>query len=158
MKFSDFLVREAIITDLQATTKEGALREVVRSLQDAGHFAGEDLESIIRMLLGREEIGTTGLGGGCALPGANCRYPSVDRAIGTIALSRRGINWDALDGEPVDILFFLTTSPKRNGDDLLAQEVIWRHMRDERFRDRLRRAETREQVIKLLEEADQGDP
>ena len=158
MKFSDFVVREAIITDLQATTKEGAIREVVRSLQDAGHFAGADLESFMRMLLGREELGSTGVGGGCAFPGANCRHPSVDRAIGTIALSRRGIEWDALDGEPVDILFFLTTSPKRPADDLLAQEVIGRHMGDERFRDRLRQAETREQVFKLLEEADQGNP
>ena len=66
MKFLDFVVREAIITDLQATTKEGAIREVVRSLQDAGHFAGAALESIMRLLLGREEIGSTGVGGGWA--------------------------------------------------------------------------------------------
>jgi nitrogen PTS system EIIA component len=158
MKFLDFVVREAIITDLQATTKEGAIREVVRSLQDTGHFAGAALESIMRVLLGREEIGSTGVGGGWACPGANCNHPAVARVIGTIALSRRGIEWDALDGEPVDILFFLISSPKRPADDLGAQEVIGRHMRDERFRDRLRQAETREQVFELLEGADQGNP
>ena len=91
MKFSDFVVREAILTDLQATTKEGAIREIVRSLHHAGALAEADLESITRGLLGREELGSTGIGQGMAFLGQGValpetRHPAVDREIG----DRRG--------------------------------------------------------------------
>ena len=106
-KLSDFMVREAVITDLQATTKEGAIREIVCSLKDAGYLAEADTESIIRAILAREELGSTGIGGGMACP--ETRHPAVNRVIGTIGRSRQGIEFDACDGEPVDLLFLVIT-------------------------------------------------
>ena len=150
MKFSDFVVREAILTDLQATTKEGAIHEIVCSLHHAGALKEADLESITRGLLSREEVGSTGIGQGMAF--SETRHPAVDRVVGTIALSRRGVEFDALDGEPVDLLFLLISA---NGPGhLRAMEVFNRHL-DIRFVTRLYQAQTREQVIALLEEADQ---
>jgi PTS system nitrogen regulatory IIA component len=154
MKFSNFVVREAILTDLQATTKEGAIREIVRSLHHAGVLAEADLESITQELLVREELGTTGIGQGVAV--LDTRPLAVNRVIGTVARSRRGVEWDALDGEPVDVLFLLISPSSQPGNHLLCLEIIgWHVYRDERFVTRIRQAQTPEQVIALLDEADQ---
>ena len=154
MKLSDFVVREAILVDLQATGKEEAIREIVRSLHDAGQLAEADLEGVIRAILSREELGSTGIGQGVAVP--HTRHPTVQRLVGTVALSRRGVDFAALDGDPVDIFFLLISPPNQPGDHLRALENISRHLKDERFVSFLRQAKTREQVIELLDEADQG--
>jgi mannitol/fructose-specific phosphotransferase system IIA component (Ntr-type) len=154
MKLSDFVVREAILVDLQATGKEEAIREIVRSLHDAGSLAADDLDSIARAILNREELGSTGIGQGVAVP--HTRHPKVNRLIGTVALSRRGVEFAALDGEPVEILFLLISPPNQPGDHLRALENISRHLKDERFVNFLRQARTREQVAEVLDDADQG--
>ena len=156
MKLSDFVVREAILVDLQATSKEEAIREIVRSLQGAGSLGEADMEGVARAILNREELGSTGIGQGVAVP--HTRHPTVDHLIGTVALSRRGVDFAALDGDPVDILFLLVSPPNQPGDHLRALENISRHLKDERFVNFLRQAKTREQVVDLLEEADQGAP
>jgi nitrogen PTS system EIIA component len=154
MKLSDFVVREAILVDLKATAKEEAIREIVWSLHAAGRLAEADLEGVARAILNREELGSTGIGQGVAVP--HTRHPKVDRLVGTVALSRQGVDFAALDGEPVDILFLLVSPPNQPGDHLRALENISRHLKDERFVSFLRQAKTREQVADLLDEADQG--
>jgi len=156
MKLSDFVVREAIVVDLQATGKEDAIREIVQALHHAGKIAEADLESVTRHILSREELGSTGIGQGVAVP--HTRHSAASRLIGTVALSRRGGDFAALDGEPVDILFLLISPPNQPGDHLRALENISRHLKDDRFVSFLRQAKTRDQVIELLDEADQGNP
>jgi PTS system nitrogen regulatory IIA component len=156
MKLSDFVVSESVIVDLQATGKEGAIREIVRGLNQAGKLAEGDLESVSRAILGREELGSTGIGQGVAVP--HTRHPTVDRLIGTVALSRQGVDFAALDGEPVNIFFLLISPPNQPGDHLRALENISRHLKDERFVSFLRQAKTRHDVVELLHEADQGTP
>jgi mannitol/fructose-specific phosphotransferase system IIA component (Ntr-type) len=158
LRFSEFVVPEAILTDLHATSKEGALRELVRHLGDAGCFEEAHFEGIIRALLCygppafEFECSPTAMGEGVAVPWA---YPlGVDRLIGTVALSRRGINWDASDGKPVVILFLVLFSPRKLVDLNPALEYVTRHLKEDEFRDRLRGARTRDQVIALLDEAD----
>jgi mannitol/fructose-specific phosphotransferase system IIA component (Ntr-type) len=156
MKLSDFVVREAILTDLQATAKEAAIREMVGSLNEAGCIAPDQVESIARAILGREELGSTGIGQGVAVP--HTRHPSVERLIGTVALSKHGVDFASLDSEPVDVFFLLISPPNQPGDHLRALENISRHLKDERFVSFLRQAQTRKNVVELLEEADQGAP
>ena len=79
MKLSDFLVPEAIITDLVATTKEAAIREIVRSVEDAGHLARVDTEALIEAFMKREELGSTGIGHGVAVPHGG--HPVVNEHI-----------------------------------------------------------------------------
>ena len=110
MKLSDFVVREAILVDLQATGKEEAIREMVGSLHRAGRLADNDMESVIRAILGREELGSTGIGQGVAVP--HTRHPTLQRLIGTVALSRRGVDFAALDGEPVEHLLLAGLAPE----------------------------------------------
>src|SRR5262245_40040963 len=109
MQLSDFLMREAIITDLLATTREDAIREIVRSVQDAGRLVEVDTETLTGAFLEREQRCSTAIGLGVALPHGG--HPAVDRVFGTIALSRAGVQFNSSDGKPVDILVLLFHTP-----------------------------------------------
>ncbi len=154
MKLSDFLVREAILVDLQATSKEAAIREIVGSLATAGRLDAADTDGVARAILNREELGSTGIGQGVAVP--HTRHPKADRLIGTVAISRGGVDFAALDGEPVDIFFLLVSPPNQPGDHLRALENISRHLKDDNFVSFLRQAKTYEEVIVILDDADLG--
>jgi PTS system nitrogen regulatory IIA component len=154
MKLLDFVARESIVVDLRATAKEQAIREMVASLHACGRLSTDDVESIIRAILGREELGSTGIGMGVAVP--HTRHPTLQRLVGTVALSRRGVEFAALDGEPVDIFFLLVSPQNQPGDHLRALENISRHLKDERFVSSLRQARSQERIIEVLEKADQG--
>ncbi|WP_165226466.1 PTS sugar transporter subunit IIA [Aquisphaera insulae] len=152
MKLSDFVIRDSIIVDLQATTKEAAIREMVHSLNASNHLPDSEVESVIRAILGREELGSTGIGMGVAVP--HTRHATLTRLIGTVALSRRGVDFAALDGDPVNIFFLLVSPQNQPGDHLRALENISRHLKDERFVSFLRQSSDREQVIQVLDDAD----
>lgn len=154
MKLLDFVASEAILVDLEAAGKEEAIREIVASLCQAGRLKVADQESVSRAILNREQLGSTGIGQGVAVP--HTRHPTVDRLVATVALSRGGVEFAALDNEPVYILFLLISPPNQPGDHLRALENISRHLKDERFVSFLRQAKTRENVVELLEEYDQS--
>jgi mannitol/fructose-specific phosphotransferase system IIA component (Ntr-type) len=151
MKLADFVVPEAITSDLRASTKEGAVREMVDALHAAGCLGETDREDVVKRVLGREQLGSTGFSQ-IAMP--ETRHPAVARMVGTIALSRGGVEFEALDGEPVHILFLLVTPPSRPGDFLRGAEIISWLLGNRDFHDRLRRAGTHEEIVGLLAEAD----
>src|SRR6476646_8441230 len=99
MRMSDFVVREAIIPELTANTKEGVIREMVESLRTAGYFKSGEPDDIIQAILKRETLGSTGIGRGVAIP--HTKHNSVDRLIGTVAVSKTGVPFNSVDGEPV---------------------------------------------------------
>jgi PTS system fructose-specific IIA component/PTS system nitrogen regulatory IIA component len=153
MKLADFVVPEAIIPDLRAGTKEEAAREMVDLLHVLGYIAEADRGDMVHAILSREALGTTGFGKiGVAIPEA--RHPAVRRTLGTIALSRGGVEFDAVCGGPIHILFLLASPPDRPAEFLRAAEMISWLLALEEFRDRLRRAETREEIVGLVAEAD----
>jgi mannitol/fructose-specific phosphotransferase system IIA component (Ntr-type) len=152
MRMSDFVVREAIVPELAATSKEGAIREMVESLRGAGYFKGGEPEDIVKAVLKRELLGSTGIGRGVAIPHA--KHASVGRLIGTVALSRQGVGFDSLDGEPVHVLVLLVSPQDRSGDHLRALENVSRSLRDDGFVRSLRQATGRDIIWDLLTEAD----
>jgi nitrogen PTS system EIIA component len=152
MRMSDFVVREAIIPDLPATNKEGVIRAMVESLRAAGQFRGADLEDIIRAILKREFLGSTGIGRGVAIP--HTKHNSVERLVGTVAISQKGIAFDSLDGEPVHVFVLLISPQDRPGDHLRALENVSRSLRDDNFVRALRSVTTREEIIALLDRAE----
>jgi mannitol/fructose-specific phosphotransferase system IIA component (Ntr-type) len=152
MKFSDFVTLDAIRSHVDATTKEGVIREMVRALIDAGRISVDEMEGIVKAILKREELGSTGIGRGVAVP--HTKHPSVNRLVGTVAVSPEGINFDSLDGEPVHLFFLLVSPPDRPGDHLRALENISRQLRDDAFCRLLKAAKTPEDIHHLLEEAD----
>lgn len=152
MKLSDFVVPEAILPSLDANSKESAIRAMVESLKNSGSIRPEDEESIVSAILKREELGSTGIGNGVAVP--HTKHPSVDELIATVALSSDGVDFASLDGEMVHILFLLVSPPDRPGDHLRGLENISRHLRNQNFCSFLRQAKTSQQVVELLQEAD----
>src|SRR5712671_8038871 len=105
MKFSDFICRDAIRTHLEADEKEAVIRAMGKALVEAGKISQDNYESIIAAILKREELGSTGIGRGVAVP--HTKHPAVDKLVATIALSKEGVEFASLDGERVHILFLL---------------------------------------------------
>ena len=122
MKFSDFVAVEAIRPNIVATSKEGVIREMTQSLVDAGKIASHEMESIVKAIMKREDLGSTGIGRGVAVP--HTKHPSVNRLIGTVAISQQGVDFESLDGDPVQLFFLLVSPPDRPGDHLRALENI----------------------------------
>jgi len=152
MKFAEFICNDAIMADLQAQDKEGAIREMVQSLLDAGKIEESEMESIIQALLKREELGSTGIGRGMAVP--HTTHPSITNLVGLVAVSRKGVEFASLDGAPVDVFFLVISPPDRPGDHLRALENISRQLCHDTFRRFLTQGETVESLVQLLEDAD----
>ncbi len=152
MKFADFVSTDAIKAHLNADDKEGVIREMAQSLLDAGKINVDELDSIVRAILKREELGSTGIGRGVAVP--HTKHPSVNRLVGTVAVSPEGIDFDSLDGEKVQLFFLLISPPDRPGDHLRALENISRQLRNDTFCKFLKQAKSPEEIKQLLEEAD----
>ena len=168
MRLTNFLVRDAIVPALATTArgvdprdpsavarvKEAVIREMVTALSGAGFFRGADLDDIVRAVMRREQLGTTGIGRHIAIP--HSRHTAVDRLIGTLAVSPDGLPFDSLDGEPVYVFVLLVSPQDRPGDHLRALESVVRAMRNEEFVRQLRACKTTDEIWALLEAASGG--
>ena len=110
------------------------------------------MESTIKAITKREELGSTGIGRGVAVP--HTKHPSVDKLVGTVGVSIDGVDFKSLDGEKVHLFFLLISPPDRPGDHLRALENISRQLRDDTFCRFLKQSKTAEDIWQLLEEAD----
>ena len=152
MKFSDFVSVSAIKADVAAFDKPGAIRELVESLAAAGSIKQADTEGIVAAIMKREELGSTGIGRGVAVP--HTKHASVERLVGTVGVSVEGVDFNSLDGDKVNLFFLLVSPPDRPGDHLRALENISRQLRDDGFCRFLKQARTAQDIQQLLAEAD----
>ncbi len=152
MRMSDFVVKESISSELKASDKETVIREMVENLRNAGHFKGGELEDIVKAVLRRELLGTTGIGRGVAIPHA--KHTSVDRLLATVGVSRNGVGFDSLDGEPVHVFVLLISPQDRPGDHLRALENVSRSLRDDSFVRSLRMASDQNAIWGLLDDVE----
>ena len=152
MKLTDFVVKDAIVPKLKASAKEDVIREMVASLKAKGAIKSEDESEVVAAILKREELGSTGIGNGVAVP--HTKHPAVDELVATVAVSKQGVDFASLDGEPVYILFLLVSPLDRPGDHLRGLENISRHLRGQDFCSFLRQSETAAAIWGNLEEAD----
>ena len=152
MKFSDFMNVKAIRSELTADDKESVINELVGSLVDAGAIKEDERASIVKAIMKREELGSTGIGRGVAVP--HTKHPSVDQLVGTVGVSSEGVDFNSLDGEKVQLLFLLVSPPDRPGDHLRALENISRQLRDDTFCRFLKQSKNADDIQQLLEEAD----
>jgi PTS system fructose-specific IIA component/PTS system nitrogen regulatory IIA component len=152
MKFADFIEPGAIKSELESRDKETVIKELVGTLVAAGGIRADEQKSIVDAVMKREELGSTGIGRGVAVP--HTKHPSVTRLIGTVGISRDGVDFNSLDGEKVQIFFLLVSPPDRPGDHLRALETISRQLRDDTFCRFLKQSKTVDDIKTLLEEAD----
>ena len=111
-----------------------------------------DQSGIVAAVMKREELGSTGIGRGVAVP--HTKHSSVEKLVGTVAISEEGVDFDSLDGEKVQLFFLLISPPARPGDHLRALENISRQLRDDTFCRFLKQSKTSADIQQLLEEAD----
>ena len=126
--------------------------KAVDNLVKAGRISSDESDSIVQAILKREELGSTGIGRGIAVP--HTKHPSVTQLTGTVGVSQGGVDFQSLDGEPVQLFFLLVSPPDRPGDHLRALENISRQLRDDMFCKFLKQARTPGDIQTLLEEAD----
>jgi len=155
MKLTEFVVQNAIIPNLKATTKEDVIREMVAGLKTSGNIRAEDEGAVVDAILKREELGSTGIGNGVAVP--HTKHPSASELVATVAVSQTGVDFASLDGEDVFILFLLVSPPDRPGDHLRGLENISRHLRGHDFCNFLKQSKSAKDVWDLLAEADSSD-
>ncbi len=153
MKITDFLHEKAICVDLTAADKEGVIRELVKYLVKAGQIKASDEDKLIPILLAREALGSTGIGQGVGIPHGKSNF--VKQLVGAFGLSRRGVNFDSLDGEPVQIFFLLVAPEDSAGPHLKALAKISRLLKDRFFREGLKESKDEKQVLKIIQQEDQ---
>jgi mannitol/fructose-specific phosphotransferase system IIA component (Ntr-type) len=138
MKLTDFLPRKAIVPSLRSTDKRGAIQELVRAVRTGHGLPRLPVAPVVEAVLAREEVGSTGLGGGVAIPHA--RIDHVPAVVGAFGRSLRGIDFAAIDGEPVHLIF-LVLSPASAADEF------------QRALKRMMDAIKRPNIIRFLREA-----
>ncbi len=154
MKLMDFIVTEAIVPTLAATDRDGAIRELVGSLAATGELPESVVDEVVAALIGREQKGSTGFGKGVAVPHA--KHAKVKKMVGVVGRSATGIDFSALDRQPVYSIFLLLSPEPQPQVHLQAMNIVFSNLQKETFRRFLRQTPTREAIVELLEEADQG--
>ena len=151
LKVLDFLSPDAITADLQATTKRGAFEELVALLAKNGKV--KDAPAIVDVLMKREAIGSTGIGQGIAIPHA--KSDQAEEVVAAFGLSRRGLQFNSLDGEPVYIIVILVAPPTAAAQHLKTLARISRLLKDKFFRQSLREARSPGDIVKIIQAEDQ---
>ena len=152
MKLCDFIVADAIVPELQSDNRDDIIRELVDALVYTGRIKTDVSDEIVTQLIDRENQGSTGIGKGIAVP--HIKHASASEIIGTIGLSKKGIDFSSLDNAPVYSVLLLVSPPNNPDRHLEAMESVFTHLQRDMFRKFLRQAETRETIVDLLEEAD----
>ncbi|MCF0233976.1 MAG: PTS sugar transporter subunit IIA [Thermoguttaceae bacterium] len=152
MKFGDFILRDSIIANLQATTQEGVIHEMTRSLVAGGGLPECLCDAAAAEVLAREENGATAMGNGVALPHA--KIEGLDRVVGTVCVSSRGVDFKALDAKPVKLFFLILSPTGMTHEHGEALSLISKTVKDAAFPRYLQQARSREEVLELLDEID----
>ncbi|MCA6069530.1 MAG: PTS sugar transporter subunit IIA [Endomicrobium sp.] len=148
MKIMDFLSRDAIVADLKATDKKSAIIELVDVLENTKKV--KKTEEVINVVLEREKLGSTGIGQGVAIP--HGKTDVLQEQMGVLGISRKGIEFNSLDGEIVHIIFLLVGPVEVTGQHLKALSRISRLFKDKFLRQAIRDAVTTEDVVKIIQQ------
>ncbi|MBF0122684.1 MAG: PTS sugar transporter subunit IIA [Candidatus Omnitrophica bacterium] len=152
MKILDFLCPDAVVADLKAGTKKELIEEIVGMMVDAGAFEKKHKLKIIDVLMAREALGSTAIGQGIAIP--HGKTDCVDNLVAGLAVSKRGIDFDALDGEPAYIFFLLAAPSDSAGPHLKALARVSRLLKDKYFRESLKSAKDKKEILELVSRED----
>ena len=152
MMISDFLNPKAITADLKARTKKEVIDEMVDLLIKAGSVESKIRSKLVEVLLAREALGSTAIGQGIAIPHGKCEH--VTKLTAALAISKEGVNFDSLDGEPAYIFFLLVAPIDSAGPHLKALARISRLLKDKYFRDNLRSAKDNKAILQLVSSED----
>ena len=152
MKINDFLNKDAITTDLKSATKEDVIGEMVTLLVDSGVMEKRHKNKIVESLMAREALGSTAIGQGIAIP--HTKSDTVSQLVSALAISKKGVGFDSLDGEPAHIFFLLIAPADSAGPHLKALARVSRLLKDKFFRECLKNTKTAKDVMDLVSQED----
>ena len=152
MKLTEIIKTDAVIPSLDATNRDAVLTELVDALIAAGAADASVRDELIQKILAREERGSTGFGQGVAVP--HVKHAAITGMAGAIGISASGVDFNALDKQPVYSVVLLLSPEDKPEEHLQAMEVIFKNLSKDTFRRFLRQADSQDAVMTLLDEAD----
>jgi len=148
MKITDFLKEDCLLIGVKSRDKKGAISELLELLREKKYI--KDSKDILDNVMEREKLGSTGIGQGIAVP--HTKTEQIDDLVGAVGISNDGINFDALDDEPVYIIFLILAPTKSIGLHLKALAKIARLLKDKTFRNALRKATSPSEISRIIKE------
>ena len=149
MKILDVMPKDAILADLKAQDKKGILEELVEPISLLKEVNREEL---VRVLMERERLGSTGIGSGIGIP--HGKLKDLDGLVLGFGLSRKGVDFESMDSRPTHIFFLLVTPENSTGLHLKLLARISKLLKHDPFRERLMKAADREEIYAIIKEED----
>lgn len=151
MNLLDFISRKSVVPSLTSRSKEDVISELVDVLIESKELPAAKRDAVIKGVMKRERLGSTGIGAGLAVPHVK-QSPEVPRLMGAFGRSIDGVEFDAVDGEPVHLFFLLLSPPGDPSMHLEALKLLSGLTRDENFRKFLRSADGVDGIVETLAE------
>ncbi len=152
MKIKDFLSLDAVTSDLKARNKEELIEELVSLLVSSGSIEKKYKSKVVEVIMAREALGSTAIGQGIAIP--HGKSDSVSQLVAGLGVSKKGVSFDSLDGEPAYIFFILIAPQDSAGPHLKALARVSRLLKDKYFRDSLKSVKDHKGIIELVSQED----
>lgn len=152
MKLADFVHPKALVPQLQSPKRDAVIGELVDALVAAKAVTASLKDELIAKIIDREKHGSTGFGKGVAVP--HVKHEKIKKMAAAIGISQSGVDFNALDKEPVFSVVLLMSPADRPDEHLQAMENIFRNLQKDTFRRFLRQAGSAEDILDLIEEAD----
>lgn len=152
MKLQDFIAQDALLANLESTERDEVVAEMIDALVAAGAAPKTARDALIEQVIEREKHGSTGFGKGVAVP--HVKHEKIRKMTAAIGVSQQGIDFNALDKQPVYSVVMLLSPKDKPDEHLQAMESIFTHLQKDQFRRFLRQATTRQEIAELVEEAD----
>jgi nitrogen PTS system EIIA component len=153
MRMSDLFSKKAVVLDLEASDRKGALRELVEAAKSAYGIARLPVADVVDAIVAREKIGSTGLGRGVAIPHTKCE--TVKTVVGAFGRSTKGLEFNAVDGEPVYLLFLILATPAKEEEYVEARRCVAKAVLRTHFIKFARNAKNVKDLEVLFAEADE---
>jgi PTS system nitrogen regulatory IIA component len=152
MKILDVLPKEAILSDLKAVDKKGVLEELVVPV---AKISGVNHEDLVKVLMEREQLGSTGIGDGIGIPHGKVKH--LNSLILGFGLSRKGVDFDSMDGLPAHIFFLLITPENSTGLHLKLLARISKILKNDLFKEKLLRAANPDEIYSIIKEEEEEE-
>jgi PTS system nitrogen regulatory IIA component len=152
MKILDVLRKETILADMKAHDKKGVLEELVAPV---ARVAGVNHEHLVRVLMERERLGSTGIGGGIGIP--HGKLKDLESLVLGFGLSRKGVDFESIDGLPAHIFFLLITPENSTGLHLKLLARISKILKNDSFKKKLLEANGSDEIYSIIKEEEEEE-
>ena len=151
MKILDVLLKDAMIDNLKSRNKKGVIEELAIPVSQ---ISGINREELVRVLMERERLGSTGIGGGIGIP--HGKMKKLESPLLSFGLSRRGVDFESIDNKPAHIFFLLVTPENSTGLHLKLLARISRILKNELFKEKLLNAADKDEIYNIIREEDES--